>query len=127
MKFWHKALLAFVVTIVGPLIVGLVMNPDISEDHFGLCLPALIFIVPLFSVALILRSYHLNKTAAGVFSAGMLTYLVYAISTLGTELHGPLIGYTYIPVIAAATPLGLFAIFDRKAAEKKPNRVPVTD
>lgn len=113
MKFWHKALLAIMVTIVSPFIIGLALDFKFSKDLFLLCLPALIYIVPLLAISIFMRRvYDLKNLAVGIFGTGMLAFLGFAISTLWAELHGPLFGYIYIPVIIVAAPLGLFAILD---------------
>ena len=113
-KFWHKVSLAFVVVVFGPAVVDWVMNRRIEAISFDFCFLSIVFIAPLLVVALVLRHLGLRKSAIGFFSAGILIYLTIAILSLFSELHGPLLGYIYLPVLAASAPLGLYAILDSR-------------
>jgi hypothetical protein len=76
----------------------------------------IVFIFPLFALALLVRSWSHRKTATCIFMTGMLIYLSYAVYTLGLELMGPIIGNVYIPVILVTLIFGIYALNDKSKA-----------
>jgi hypothetical protein len=49
----------------------------------------------------------------------MAALLALAIATLGSEVHGPVFGYVYIPTIILSFPFGLMAILDSIPEKRK--------
>jgi predicted neutral ceramidase superfamily lipid hydrolase len=113
MKASHKIWLALIVAGLSPLISAWIAFGRLHLNDALFCLPAIVLIFPLFAFALLLRSWGHRKSALGAFVTGMLTYLAYAVSTLGGELMLPMIGNVYIPAILTTLAFGIYALLDR--------------
>ncbi len=116
MKFSHKARLVFLVAVLSTLISAWISRGSFDPKDAISCLPTIVFIFPLFALALLVRSWSHRKTATCIFMTGMLIYLSYAVYTLGLELMGPIIGNVYIPVILVTLIFGIYALNDKSKA-----------
>lgn len=119
MNFALKVMLALAVAALLPAIILFIAFGRWSQDNFDLSIPALVYLVPLLLVALgVRRFFRAPKVAAGIYSAGMSMLLIFAVTTLWSELHGPVFGRVYIPTIILSFPFGLVAILHHTAKER---------
>jgi len=119
MTLTHKLLLAFTTTLLSPAIISFVAFGRWSRDNIDISIPAVIYLIPLFLVALLIRAFHARKVAAVIYILGMGAFLTFAIMTLWAELHGPVVGQVYIPTIVLTFPFGLTAILHRSVETKQ--------
>jgi hypothetical protein len=119
MTLTHKLLLAFATMLLSPSVIAFVASGHWSRDNIDIGILAMIYLLPLFLVALLLRALKARRVAAAVYILGMIAFLAFAIQTLWAELHGPIIGQIYIPTIVLCFPFGLMAILHRSTPEKE--------
>jgi hypothetical protein len=108
MTLAKKLFLAFATILFSPAIITCVAFGRFSRDNVDISIPAFMYLLPLFLVALFLRALNIRKGATAVY--------IFAITTLWAELHGPVIGQVYIPTIVLTFPFGLMAILHKSKA-----------
>lgn len=120
MTFALKTTLALASMLLLPGTLALVALGKWSQDNIDLTIPAAIYLVPIFLVALVVRRWlGAKRTAIGIFTAGMSVMLVLAIGTLWGELHAPVFARSYIPTIVVSFSLGLWALRHPAPADEK--------
>lgn len=118
MTLTHKILVALITALLSPAIITFVASGHWSQDLVDISAHAVIFLVPLLLIALVIRAFHARKVAEVIYIVGMGTFLLFAIMTLGGELHAPVFGQAYIPTILLTFPFGLMAIRHRSDEKK---------
>jgi hypothetical protein len=120
MTLFTKVALACVIVLCSPAFIALIAFGRWSRDNLDISIPAAIYLLPLLLGALLIRRvFRAKRLAAGIYIVGMAALLALAIAALGSELHGPVFGYVYIPTIILSSPFGLMAIFDNTVGKKK--------